>query len=187
MLKRAVFLDRDGTINVEKNYLYKIEDWEWTPRAIDAIKLINKAGYLAIVVSNQAGVARGYYTENDVEHLHSQVDMMLAEQGAHIDAYYYCPHHTEMGEIRDCECRKPKSGMLIQAQQEWNIDLENSFMVGDKLIDAEAAIRVGVTPVLVMTGYGKVESQLAFEKIKLCNNLFDTVSFIFDSKVKNAI
>ncbi len=187
MQKRAVFLDRDGTINVEKNYLHKIEDWQWTPRAIEAIKLINEAGYLAIVVSNQAGIARGYYTEKDVELLHSQVDVMLAEQGAHIDAYYYCPHHTEVGEIRDCECRKPKPGMLIQAQQEWSIDFDRSFMIGDKLIDAEAAMRVGVAPIVVMTGYGNVESQAASEQITLCKNLFEAVGFILDSKVENAI
>lgn len=187
MQKRAFFLDRDGTINVEKNYLHKIEDWEWTPRAIEAIKLINRAGYLAIVVSNQAGIARGYYTVKDVEYLHSQVDAMLAKHGAHIDAYYYCPHHTDIGEIRDCECRKPKPGMLIQAQQDWDIDFENSYMIGDKLIDAEVAIRVGVVPIVVMTGYGKAESQAASKQIKFSKNLFEAVSFIFDNKVKNAI
>ena len=187
MQKRAVFLDRDGTINVEKNYLHKIEDWEWTPRAIEAIKLINEAGYLAIVVSNQAGIARGYYTEKDVELLHRQVDAMLAVHGAHIDAYYYCPHHTDVGEIRDCVCRKPKPGMLTQAQQDWNIDLESSFMIGDKLIDAEAAMRVGVAPIVVMTGYGKAESQAASEQIKLSENLLEAVSAILNNKAKNAI
>jgi len=187
MQKRAVFLDRDGTINVEKNYLHKIEDWEWTPRAVESIKLINEAGYLAIVVSNQAGIARGYYTKKDVELLHRQVDVMLAEQGAHIDFYYYCPHHADVGEIRDCECRKPKPGMLTQAQQDWNINFEKSYMIGDRLIDAEAAMSVGVSPVLVMTGYGETESTKTSEKIKYCKNLFEAVSLILNIKEKNAV
>lgn len=187
MQKRAVFLDRDGTINVEKNYLHKIEDWEWTHRAVEAIKLINEAGYLAIVVSNQAGVARGYYTEKDVEFLHQQVDVMLAQHGAHIDAYYYCPHHTEVGEIRDCECRKPKPGLLIQARQDWNIDFEKSFMIGDKLIDAEAAMRVGVASVVVMTGYGEAESTMVSKQTKFCENLYEAVNTILNNKAKNGI
>jgi D-glycero-D-manno-heptose 1,7-bisphosphate phosphatase len=159
MSRPAVFLDRDGTINVEKEYLHRIEDWEWVPGAIEAIRRINDMGYLVIVVTNQAGVARGYYDEAQLHALHAAVDGLLDVTGAHIDAYYYCPHHPEFGEIRDCQCRKPAPGMLLAAQRDFGIDLSRSFMVGDKAIDVEAGQRAGVSPVLVMTGYGKEEQR----------------------------
>jgi len=157
MSKPAVFLDRDGTINVEKEYLHRAEDWEWIPGAIEAIRLINEMGYLAIVVTNQAGIARKYYDEAAVQALHRQVDAWLDAENAKIDAYYYCPHHPQYGDVRDCQCRKPAPGMLVAAQQDFNIDLENSWMIGDKLIDVEAARQVGITPILVETGYGMEE------------------------------
>lgn len=154
----AVFLDRDGTLNVEKNYLYRFEDWEWIPGAVEAIRRINSMGYLAIVVTNQAGIARGYYGEEDVQRLHFQVNGALADAGARIDAFYICPHHPEHGDVRDCSCRKPGIGMLTRAQCEFGIGLEASWLVGDKLSDIEAGKRAGVTPILVRTGYGAVES-----------------------------
>jgi len=159
MARPAVFLDRDGTLNVEKEYLHRWEDWEWIPGAIDAIRRLNEAGYLVIVTTNQSGVARGYYAEADVERLHRQVDEDLAHHGAHIDAYYYCPHHPQYGEIRDCDCRKPEPGMLLAAAREHDIDLEHSFMIGDKAADVEAALAVGATPILVLTGYGVEEQE----------------------------
>jgi D-glycero-D-manno-heptose 1,7-bisphosphate phosphatase len=175
MSQRAFFLDRDGTINVDKNYLYKVEDWEWTPRAIDAIKLINSAGYLAIVVTNQAGIARGYYTDKDVETLHQQVDQMLAKYDAKIDAYYYCPHHTEFGSQRECHCRKPNPGMLLQARKDFKIDFDRSYLIGDKLIDAQAAINVGVKPALVRTGYGQAFGDEAVSTLAFYDNLYEAV------------
>lgn len=175
MSQRAFFLDRDGTINVEKNYLFKVEDWEWTPRAIDAIKLINNAGYLAIVVSNQAGIARGYYTDNDVQTLHVEVDRMLAKFDAKIDAYYYCPHHPEFGNPRNCHCRKPHPGMFLQAQADFKIDFDRSYMIGDKLIDAQAAINVGIKPALVRTGYGEASEDEAVSTLAFYDNLYEAV------------
>jgi len=160
----AVFLDRDGTINIEKEYLNKIEDWEWIPGAIEAIQLINQMGLLAIVVTNQAGIARGYYSEDAVHKLHIQVDRLLEEKGAHIDAYYYCPHHPNFGEQKICECRKPNPGMLLAAKEDFNIDFSKSFLIGDKLIDVQAAEKVGVTPILVTTGYGKQDRVLLTSK-----------------------
>lgn len=157
MSRSAIFLDRDGTVNVEKDYLHRIEDWEWIPGAIEAIRLINQMGYLAIVVTNQAGVARNYYDENAILLLHAQVDKWLKEQGAKIDAYYYCPHHPQFGDEGPCSCRKPEPGMLYAAQHEFDIDLKRSWLIGDKLSDVEAALVAGVAPVLVMTGYGKQE------------------------------
>lgn len=159
MGRPAVFLDRDGTLNVEKEYLHRWEDWEWIPGAIDAIKRLNEAGYLVIVVTNQSGIARGYYTEADVLALHQRVDEDLRHHGARIDAYYYCPHHPQHGAVRDCECRKPEPGMLLAAAREHDIDLTRSFVIGDKAADVEAALAVGATPILVLTGYGQQEQR----------------------------
>lgn len=157
MSRPAVFIDRDGTLNVEKNYLHKWDDWEWIVGAVAAIKRLNAAGYLVIVTSNQAGIARGYYTEADVLELHRRVDEDLKQQGGQIDAYYYCPHHPEHGEVRECECRKPEPGMLLQAARDHDIDLNHSFMVGDKASDVEAGLVAGVVSILVLTGYGEKE------------------------------
>ncbi len=154
MARPAVFLDRDGTLNVEKNYLYRYQDWEWIPGAVEAIRLLRQAGYLAIVASNQAGIARGLYTQQDVDYLHRQVSAALAAQGAAVDAYYYCPHHPEYGERLVCGCRKPAPGLLLQAQRDWDIDLARSFVIGDRLRDLKAGWAAGVTSLLVATGYG---------------------------------
>ncbi|HQT46611.1 MAG TPA: D-glycero-beta-D-manno-heptose 1,7-bisphosphate 7-phosphatase [Acidocella sp.] len=156
--RRAVFLDRDGTLNVEKHYLYRSGDWEWIAGAPEAIREINEMGWLAVVVTNQSGVARAYYTEADVTALHRHVDQLLAAAGAHIDGYYICPHHPEAGASEGCDCRKPEPGMLLRAADELGIDLGASYMVGDKAIDIEAAQRAGVTPMLVRTGYGAAQS-----------------------------
>lgn len=153
----AVFLDRDGTINVEKNYLYKIADWQWETKAKEAIKSLNEAGYLVIVISNQAGIARGMYSADDVNKLHDFANAELAKTGAKIDAFYFCPHHPEI--TGDCECRKPSPNMILQAAQDFNIDLTKSWMVGDKIIDAQAAIGAGLRPVLVRTGHGQKEAE----------------------------
>lgn len=155
----AVFLDRDGTLNVEKNYLYRVEDWEWIPGAIEAIRKFRDHGFKVIVITNQAGIARGYYGEDDVRKLHEAVNAMLAREAAQIDAFYYCPHHPEFG--GPCECRKPSPALIRQACAEWNIDPSRSVLVGDKIIDVRAALAAGVRPILVETGYGEEElSQL---------------------------
>lgn len=159
MARPAVFIDRDGTLNVEKNYLHRWEDWEWIPGAVDAIKRLNAAGYAVIVTTNQAGIARGYYTEADVLALHQRVDANLKAHGGRIDAFYYCPHHPQHGEVRACDCRKPEPGMLVQAAREHNLDLAHSFIIGDKAADVLAGLNAGVTPILVLTGYGQAEQQ----------------------------
>lgn len=156
-MRACVFIDRDGTLNVEKNYLHAYSEWEWIPGAKEALKALHARGFLNIVVTNQAGIARGYYDAAAVEHLHALVDRDLREVGAHIDAYYYCPHHPQFGAVRDCACRKPAPGMLLQAQQEWGIDMTRSWMVGDKMSDIEAGLAAGVRCILVATGYGHEE------------------------------
>ncbi|MFO1321986.1 MAG: D-glycero-beta-D-manno-heptose 1,7-bisphosphate 7-phosphatase [Burkholderiales bacterium] len=154
-LRPAVFLDRDGTVNVEKHYLHRFDDWEWIPGAVDAIRRANHLGFVVIVVTNQAGVARGLYGEADVIALHQRVDEVLRAAGAHVDAYYHCPHHPEHGARIACDCRKPHPGMLLRAAREHGLDLPRSFLVGDRESDIEAARRAGVTPLLVATGYGE--------------------------------
>ena len=124
----AVFLDRDGTINVEKNYLYRYEEWEWIAGAQDAIARLNKLGFLVVVVTNQAGIARGLYQEQDVERLHQLIAAELKESGATIDAFYFCPHHPDFTDA--CSCRKPSSGMILEAARNLHIDLSRSWMVG---------------------------------------------------------
>lgn len=155
--RECVFIDRDGTLNIEKNYLYRYEDWEWIPGSIDALRDLNSATLLTVVVTNQAGVARGYYDTQAIETLHREVDNELHNAGVHIDAYYYCPHHPQYGIERDCDCRKPLPGMLLRAARDWNIDLRHSWMVGDKLSDMAAGLAAGSRCILVGTGYGLEE------------------------------
>lgn len=159
--RRAVFLDRDGTVNVEKDYLYRIEDFEFIPGVPESIRRLREAGFLVIVVTNQSGVARGYFGLADVERLHRHMQKELAKAGTAVDAFYVCPHHpTEgVGELRtDCACRKGNPGMLRQAAEEHQIDLSRSFMIGDKAADVEAGQRAGCTSFLVLTGYGAAEA-----------------------------
>ncbi len=171
----AVFLDRDGTINVEKNYLYRIEDWEWIPGAELAITQLNAAGFLVVVVSNQAGIARGLYSEQDVHLLHKHVSVELMNKGGRIDAYFFCPHHPEYGVIRACECRKPSPSMLLEAKRVLNIDLSKSWMLGDKAIDIEAGLLAGVSTILVRTGYGEAESKKASGVNFVAESLCDAI------------
>lgn len=179
---RAVFLDRDGTINVEKEYLHRPEDLEFISGVPQAIRRLNQAGFLVIVVTNQSGVARGYFSVADVHHLHQEMQQRLVDEGAHIDAYYLCPHHPDKGldEYRlDCDCRKGKPGMLIQAATEWNIDLSDSYIVGDKDSDLLAGIAAGCCPCLVTTGYGEVHRSFADARnIMICKDLMDAVDMI---------
>jgi D-glycero-D-manno-heptose 1,7-bisphosphate phosphatase len=181
---RAVFLDRDGTINVEKEYLYKVEDFEFIPGAPEAIKSLKDAGFLVIVVSNQSGIGRGYFDEQAVEALHRHIQEELAGHGTSIDAFYFCPHHPEKG-VGDykivCDCRKGEPGMLLQAANDHDIDLHRSFMIGDKLADVEAGERAGCQSILVMTGYGQsVSSELGVLKAKKCPDLGHAAKLIIN-------
>lgn len=175
-MESVIFLDRDGTINEEVNYLHRPEDFVFLPGAAKAIQLLKEAGYRVVVVTNQAGVARGYYSEADVERLHEYVNERLQkEYQTEIDAFYYCPHHPEHG-IGDykiaCHCRKPETGMLEQAQEKFAIDKAKSWMIGDKLLDVEAGKRFGVNTALVGTGYGKKEHETSQKSGNQCYNLY---------------
>jgi D-glycero-D-manno-heptose 1,7-bisphosphate phosphatase len=161
LTNRAVFLDRDGVITPEPpHYAHELKQLAFIPKSADAVRLLNENGFLVIIVSNQAGIARGYYQEEDAALFNQAMREKLAEEGAHIDAIYYCPHHPEatVGRYRvDCDCRKPKPGMLIRAERELNIDLKQSFLVGDKLSDIEAGKRAGCKTIMVKTGHGNDE------------------------------
>lgn len=157
-MDRVVFLDRDGTINEEVEYLHRPQDLRLLPGAAEAIGRLRKNGLSIVVVTNQAGVARGYYEEEDVIRLHRYLNERLKEQGTLIDHFFYCPHHPEHGigkYLTDCQCRKPKTGLFAMAEAFYQVDKAHSYMVGDKLLDVEAGRRYGVRPVLVGTGYGK--------------------------------
>lgn len=135
---KAIFLDRDGTINVEKDYLYKIENFEFLPNVITALQRLQSAGYLLIIITNQSGIARGYYKEEDYQKLNSWMLEELKQHGISITAVYYCPHHPEafVPAYRiDCDCRKPKLGLYEKAIADFNIDLSSSFAIGDKIRD----------------------------------------------------
>lgn len=178
MARPAVFIDRDGTLNVDKNYLHRFEDWEWIPGAVEAIKAFNEAGFLVIVISNQAGVAQGMYSEADINLLHAHVDDELRRLDARIDAYYYCPHHPEFGEERACDCRKPAPGMLLRAADDLAIDLSRSWMIGDKLIDVEAGHAANVATILVRTGYGDNEAVLSGPGQVIVDNLLVACQYV---------
>jgi D-glycero-D-manno-heptose 1,7-bisphosphate phosphatase len=180
--RAAVFLDRDGTINEEKEYLYLAEDFTFIPGAVEAIKALKKAGFLVIVVTNQSGVARGYYTERDVHILHEHIQDELARYETRIDAFYICPHHPTEGlgnHRKSCNCRKGAPGMLLQAAADYQIDLSKSYIVGDKLADVEAGSRAGCTPILVLTGYGSIEyKRLAEGEARVCADLHEAAGLI---------
>jgi D-glycero-D-manno-heptose 1,7-bisphosphate phosphatase len=158
--RSCVFLDRDGTINVEKEYLHRSEEFEFIPGAPEAVRKLKAAGFMVIVVTNQSGIGRGYYDEEDLARLHSHMDAELARFNTAVDAYYFCPHHPHHGigtYATDCDCRKPLPGMLIRAASDYSLDLKSSYMIGDKLADVEAGLAAGCTPLHVQSGYGKDE------------------------------
>ena len=175
ILKKCIFLDRDGNINVEKEYLYKPEDFEFETGAKKAIKIFKELGYIIVVVTNQSGVARGYYGESDVEKLHEYINKELEEIGVKVDAFYYCPHHPTKGTgeyLTDCMCRKPELGMFEEARKDLDIDYRNSIIVGDKISDVEVGLRLGMRPVLVRTGHGAQEEKKRYFEFEVYDTLY---------------
>ena len=149
-MKPAVFFDRDGVLNIEKRFVHKPEDFEWMPGATDAVGLLNRLGYYVFVVTNQSGVARGFYRMEDVTALHGFMNGELAARGAKIDAFYICPHHPDFGP--PCLCRKPQPGLLLAAVDEYAVDKERSFLLGDKKTDTDAAANAGIKGYLFCAG-----------------------------------
>ncbi len=158
MTRPAVFLDRDGTMIHEVQFLRRFDDLTWFPSTIDAVRLLNRAGFVVCVTTNQSGVGRGYYTEDDVKAIHERMQQDIDAAGARIDAWFYCPHHPDavVDELRlVCDCRKPRPGMVRRAADRFGIELSRSFVVGDRLTDVGLAESVGARGVLVRTGYGE--------------------------------
>ncbi len=176
---QAIFIDRDGTINEEVNYLDHPDQLRILPRCAAAIKKINQHDIKTIVITNQSGIARGYFTEKRLQEIHDRLKGLLAHEGAHLDGIYYCPHHPDDG----CDCRKPASGMLKAAADEHGIELERSFVIGDQLSDIGLAHQVGAKGVLVLTGYGRAECELHKDKWPkppdyIAKDLYDAVEWI---------
>jgi D-glycero-D-manno-heptose 1,7-bisphosphate phosphatase len=187
MKQAAVFVDRDGTINEQMGYINHISRFKIIPGVPEAIRLLNDAGYLVIVVSNQSGVARGYYSLDLVEETHTLLEARLKEEaGAAVDAILFCPHYPQ-GVVpefsMDCECRKPKTGLIDQARLAFDIDLSRSFMVGDMCSDMQFAHRAGIKGIMVKTGYGLGEIEYVFPRIhakpiRIARDLLDAVQWI---------
>lgn len=163
MAYQAVFLDRDGTINEEAGYLDHPDRFKLLPRAGEAIRLLNRSGLKAVVVTNQSGVARGYFPESMVLKIHRRMEDLLKEEGAYLDGIYYCPHHPDVGEPpyrMRCGCRKPETGLVDLAIKKLNIDCSISYSVGDRMADIEFGRRIKARSILVLTGYGRKEWDL---------------------------
>jgi len=166
MINKAAFLDRDGVLNEDPpHYAHKLSDLHLIPNTAKAIRLLNENGYIVIVISNQSGIGRGYYTADKTEAFNNEIQRLLNLNGAYIEKFFYCPHHPH----DNCTCRKPKPGMLINAIKEFNINVYESFMVGDKCSDIAAGKSIGLKTFLVGTGHG-------IDSIKKCAREADLVT-----------
>jgi len=186
MKKPAVFIDRDGTISEEVGYVNHPSRFRIFPYSAEAIKKLNDAGWLAILVTNQAGVARGYFSEEIITEVHKILNNELALQHARLDAIFYCAHHPSVGEPPyrlDCDCRKPKAGLIKRASSDFEIDLPNSWMVGDRYSDIELAHNAELRSAFVLSGYGRGEweyqrSSWQLQPDLVSEDLLEAVSFI---------
>jgi len=181
-MNKAVFLDRDGTIVEDVGYLNSPEQLQFIPGSIEAIKMLNEAGYKVVVITNQAGVARGLITEDMLQTIDKTLNKWILNGGAHLDGIYYCPHHPEYGIYpykQACECRKPHTGLIKKAEKDLEIDLSQSFMIGDKSTDIEAGKCAGTKTVFVTTGKGQKEKEKLNKKPDhIAENLLEAVRWI---------
>jgi D-glycero-D-manno-heptose 1,7-bisphosphate phosphatase len=182
---KAIFMDRDGTVSEEVGYMYHAGLYKPFPWTGEAVRKINDSGYKAILITNQAGVERGYFPESMVHEVHSVLDAELNRWSAHLDGIYYCPHRPET----QCDCRKPKPGMILRASQEMSIELAESYMIGDRFVDVQAAHGAGVKSVLLRSGDGLAEIE-KFGKSSpiqphfIADNLLHAVEAILNGLVK---
>lgn len=183
--KRAVFLDRDGTINVDSGYVFRIEDLKFEQNAIAGLRALHDAGYLLFIVTNQSGIARGFYTERDYEFFTAHLIAELDREGVKIEKSYACPFHPDgivPGYQLDSSLRKPAPGMLEQADKEFFIDKAGSFMIGDKSADIEAGHRFGIRSILVRTGNGAASEQAAHRADFIAADLLEAAHFIISTE-----
>jgi len=187
-LNKAVFLDRDGTINEEMGYINHLSRFHILEGVFDAIKLLKHAGFKVIVITNQSGLGRGYFNEDLLNSVHEYLLEEIAKHGTQLDQIYHCPHHPVEGKGLykvDCQCRKPKTGMIEKAQREYSIDLKKSFYIGDSYTDIKLAKNVKIKSILVLTGYGIGQHEFlksGWENVPdyTFENLFSAAQFIWD-------
>ncbi len=194
-MKKAVFLDRDGVINENASRIDRPEKLKIYPYALKAIKRINDAGYFVILVTNQPEVAKGFFSYSDLMRVHDHLKKVLAEHGAHLDGIYVCPHHPEKGfegeipELKyDCECRKPKPGLLLRAVKDFDIDVKKSWIIGDSKTDIAAGKAAGVKTIMVTEGGGcgsKADKEIQVEPDCTLKNLKEAVDYISSSSKTN--
>ena len=185
-MNKAVFLDRDGTINEEMGYINHVSRFKIFKFVPEAIRVLNNCGYLVFVVTNQSGLARGYFDEELLDTVHTDLIKQVEKESAKIEKIYFCPHHPKEGKLRykiDCDCRKPKPGMVNMAKSEYDIDLEQSYIIGDRYKDVEFGKNLGLSTIMVLTGYGLGE--YTYQKNiwpeqpdHVCNNLLDAANII---------
>jgi D-glycero-D-manno-heptose 1,7-bisphosphate phosphatase len=173
--RKAIFLDRDGTLIEEVNFLHRVEDLCFFDYTDEAVKLLKKHGFLVVIATNQSGIARGIYTESQMHEVHDAIQNQLTES---IDAFYFCPHLPDEG----CSCRKPNLGMIEQACKDFAIDLNESWMIGDKVLDVELGQNANIKTALVKTGYGKKDAEkLQNQPDIIAETLIDAVRFIIEN------
>jgi len=190
---RAVFLDRDGTINEEVGYVNHLERFVLLPRVAEAIRLLNQHGLKAVVITNQSGVARGYFPESLVHLVHQRMQELLGREGAYLDGIYYCPHHPDVGSPpyrQKCGCRKPETGLVDKASTALDLDCSRSYLVGDRGNDFEFAHRIGAKGILVLTGYGRGEWEYCQDRWKakpnhVAQDLYEAVQWILHQESLN--
>ena len=187
-MKRAVFLDRDGVINREVGDMRTPEQFELIENVSSAIRKINKSEYLAIVITNQPGLAKKFFTFQTLDEIHEKMDTLLGRDGAYLNGLYYCPHHPDGGfpeeipELKiNCECRKPKPQLIFNAEKEFNIDLKNSYFIGDRYVDVMAGKNAGLITVLVKTGHNGIDREkYNVEPDYVFDTLPDAINFILE-------
>jgi len=190
MTNRAIFLDRDGTLNEEDGHITTPEKFRLYSYAAEAVRLINQSGRMAVVLTNQSGVARDYLTEATLLRIHERMEESLRLQGARIDAIYYCAHHPDYGSPPyrlDCDCRKPKPGLVERAARDFNLDLSRCYVIGDRYRDIEAGQVVGARGVMVMSGFGCEEYDAGRQHWPrqpdhIAENLLEAVKWILDGE-----
>lgn len=174
-MKKAIFLDRDGTVCEDAAYLSRVEDLRLFPFAAEAIRILSRNDFLVCLVTNQSGIGRGIFDENALREIHAQLKKELSESNAHLDAIYFCPHAPE----NKCQCRKPHIGMIEQAAKDFQIDLKNTWMIGDKAIDVETGSNAKTKTALVLTGYGAREvANMEIKPDLVGQNLLEAVRLI---------
>jgi len=182
MGNRAVFIDRDGTINVNSGYISNPDQFKMYPNVAKGIKLLYNEGFKIIIITNQSGIARGYFSKEKLEEIHDKMKKGLSEENVEIDAIYYCPHHPD----ENCKCRKPKPGLLEQAIKDFDIDVNNSFFIGDRMLDVEAGKKVGCRTVLIPEDKELVQKEMEKSNVKpdhVCNDFYTGAKWISEEVV----